>query len=97
MGAQREAHPGAEGARALVWAAVPAAGSGSRMASSVPKQYLEIAGRRLAEHTLGALLAAGCIHEIVVAIARGDAAWHTLHETLRQRVRTVNGGDDRAA
>jgi 2-C-methyl-D-erythritol 4-phosphate cytidylyltransferase len=97
VGAQREAHPGAEGARALVWAAVPAAGSGSRMASSVPKQYLEIAGRRLAEHTLGALLAAGCIHEIVVAIAPGDAAWHTLPETLRQRVRTVHGGDDRAA
>ncbi len=72
-----------------MWAAVPAAGSGSRMGSSAPKQYLEIAGKRLAEHTLDALLAAGCIHEIVVAIAPDDALWLTLPEALRGRVRTV--------
>ena len=97
VGAQRDGRPGADGARALVWAAVPAAGSGSRMGSPVPKQYLEIDGRRLAEHTLDALLAAGCIHEIVVAIAPDDPLWPTLPETLRRRVRTVHGGDDRAA
>jgi len=94
---QREGRPGADGARPLVWGAVPAAGSGSRMGSSVPKQYLDIAGRRLAEHTLDALLAAGCIHEVVVAIAPDDALWHTLPGTLRGRVRAVHGGDDRAA
>lgn len=94
---EREGHRGACGTRALVWAAVPAAGSGSRMGSSVPKQYLEIAGARLAEHTLDALLAAGCIHEIVVAIAPDDALWPTLPEALRARVRTVHGGDERAA
>lgn len=97
MGAEREGYPGADGAQPLVWAAVPAAGSGSRMGAPVPKQYLEIAGRRLAEHTLDALLASGCIHEIVVAIAPDDGAWHTLPEALRARVRTVRGGDDRAA
>ena len=94
---EREGHRGACGTRALVWAAVPAAGSGSRMGSSVPKQYLEIAGARLAEHTLDALLAAGCIHEIVVAVAPDDALWLTLPEALRARVRTVRGGDERAA
>lgn len=94
---EREGQRGADGARALVWAAVPAAGSGSRMGSSVPKQYLEIAGARLAEHTLDALLAAGCIHEIVVAVAPDDALWLTLPEALRARVRTVRGGDERAA
>lgn len=97
MGAEQEGRRGAESARALVWAAVPAAGSGSRMGSSAPKQYLEIAGKRLAEHTLDALLAAGCIHEIVVAIAPDDVLWLTLPEALRGRVRTVHGGDDRAA
>ena len=97
MGVQPEGRRGADGARPLVWGAVPAAGSGSRMGSSVPKQYLEIAGARLAEHTLGALLAAGCIHEIVVAIAPDDALWPTLPEALRARVRTVHGGDERAA
>ena len=97
MGVQPEGRRGADGARPLVWGAVPAAGSGSRMGSSVPKQYLEIAGARLAEHTLGALLAAGCIHEIVVAVAPDDALWLTLPEALRARVRTVRGGDERAA
>ena len=94
---EREGHRGADGAPALVWAAVPAAGSGSRMGSSVPKHYLEIAGARLAEHTLAALRAAGCIHEIVVAVAPDDALWLTLPEALRARVRTVRGGDERAA
>ena len=40
-----------------VWIAVPAAGSGSRMGGDVPKQYLPLAERPLAEHTLAALLA----------------------------------------
>jgi 2-C-methyl-D-erythritol 4-phosphate cytidylyltransferase len=82
---------------AAVWVAVPAAGSGSRMHSDIPKQYLEVAGRRLAEHTLAALLGAARVREIVVAIAPGDRHWHTLHDALRRRVRTVPGGTDRAS
>lgn len=82
---------------ATVWAAVPAAGSGSRMGSGIPKQYREIAGRQLAEHTLAALLAVRSVREIVVAIAPGDRHWETLPEALRRRVRVVEGGGDRAA
>ena len=40
-----------------LWGVVPAAGSGRRMASEVPKQYLKVAGSPLLEHTLRALLA----------------------------------------
>ena len=40
-----------------VWIAVPAAGSGTRMGAALPKQYLPLAGRVLAEHTLDTLLA----------------------------------------
>ena len=39
-----------------VWAAVPAAGSGRRMAAEIPKQYLKLNGANT-EHTLRALLA----------------------------------------
>ena len=38
------------------WAVVPAAGSGSRMGSDTPKQYVAIAGKTLLEHSVLALL-----------------------------------------
>jgi len=81
----------------LVWVAIPAAGSGSRLGAALPKQYLGLAGRTLAEHTLEALLGVRQIHEIVVAIAADDTHWGRLPGELRARVRTVTGGADRAA
>ena len=50
----------------------------------------------LAEHTLEALLAVARIRELVVAIAPGDTRWATLPASLRERVRVVAGGADRA-
>lgn len=79
-----------------VWIAVPAAGSGVRMGLDVPKQYLPLAGRPLAEHTLAALLAVPGLRELVVAIAPGDGRWESLSPALRSRVRCVEGGADRA-
>ncbi len=72
-----------------VWIAVPAAGSGARMGSGMPKQYLPLAGRLLAEHTLAALLAVPGLRELVVSIAPGDAHWACLPADLRSRVRSV--------
>ncbi len=60
-----------------VWFVVPAAGTGRRFGSPVPKQYLDLAGRKIIEHTLERLLAlepAG----IAVAIGTGDTWWETL-------------------
>ena len=45
-----------------IWAVVPAAGSGRRMASEVPKQYLAVNGVPILEYTLQALLALSLIH-----------------------------------
>ena len=39
-----------------IWAVVPAAGSGRRLGGEIPKQYRDIAGAPLLEHTLRALL-----------------------------------------
>ena len=77
-------------------AVVPAAGGGARMGAAVPKQYLDLAGRPLAEHTLRALLGVTGISEIVVALAQDDAHWQTLAPALRARVRTIEGGARRA-
>ena len=94
MGAQ-----GSDGTREAtpVWVAVPAAGSGARMGAGIPKQYLPLAGKPLAEHTLAALLAVAQLRETVVAIAPGDPHWPALAPALRARVRVVDGGATRAA
>ena len=49
-----------------IWAVVPAAGSGRRMAAEVPKQYLLVNGVPILEHTLSALLACPDIRGLVV-------------------------------
>ena len=37
---------------ARLWAVIPAAGKGVRIGAALPKQYLSIDGRTIAEHTL---------------------------------------------
>ena len=50
-----------------------AAGSGSRLGATVPKAFVEVAGRPLVEWSLDALRAAG-VSEIVIALPEGAAA-----------------------
>ena len=78
------------------WAIVPAAGIGSRMQSTTPKQYLELDGRSLIEHSLLKLLAMNWVSEIVVAVAEDDPYWPKLALSKNSRIQTVIGGDERA-
>ena len=55
-----------------IWAVVPAAGSSRRLGGEIPKQYREIAGVPLLEHTLRALLESPEIRGIVVALDPSD-------------------------
>lgn len=57
------------------FALVPAAGSGARMASEKPKQYLPLAGRPLIHHALRALCAVPRIAKVFVVLAPDDAEW----------------------
>ena len=77
-------------------AVVPAAGIGSRMGSDIPKQYLELAGGRVIEHTLHALLAIPFIDRVVVGIAAHDEHWPTLSIASHPKIFTAPGGTDRA-
>ncbi|MCK5524728.1 MAG: 2-C-methyl-D-erythritol 4-phosphate cytidylyltransferase [Thiomargarita sp.] len=74
------------------WAIVPAAGSGSRMGSRRPKQYLHLHDKPIIQHTLERLCLSR-IAGIVVCIAENDAYWETL--TLQKPVIRVNGGAER--
>ena len=55
------------------FALVPAAGVGSRFGAALPKQYVQIAGRTVLEHTLRRLLAEPQIVQVAVVLARDDA------------------------
>ncbi len=75
-----------------LWAIVPAAGSGARMAGAEPKQYQQIAATSLLEHTLRALLQVDAIDSIVVVLAPNDKHWPRLKVAGDERIKTVDGG-----
>jgi 2-C-methyl-D-erythritol 4-phosphate cytidylyltransferase len=80
----------------MIWALVPAAGSGRRFGGDVPKQYLHAAGKPLIGHALEALLAHPQTDGVVVALAADDPhwpGWTTLHG---KPVVTCVGGVERA-
>jgi len=58
------------------YALVPAAGSGSRMGSELPKQYLSLAGKPLIHHALAALCSCAEITTVFVVLAPGDSRFH---------------------
>jgi 2-C-methyl-D-erythritol 4-phosphate cytidylyltransferase len=75
---------------------VPAAGSGRRLGTAIPKQYQEIAGRTLLEYSLRPFLADVECMQICVAVAADDARWPALRARLaNSRVVSVLGGAER--
>ncbi len=80
---------------ARIWAVVPAAGKGARMGADRPKQYLELAGRTVLEHTLRRLLAEPRIAGVVVAFAPDDTDGPRLVAGLGERVLATVGGAER--
>jgi 2-C-methyl-D-erythritol 4-phosphate cytidylyltransferase len=81
------------------FALVPAAGSGSRLGSSTPKQYLPLAGRPMLHHTLSRLAANPRIEQVFVVLAPGDAGFPAeCREGLEERIQPLYcGGETRAA
>ncbi len=77
-------------------AIVPAAGLGTRMQSTCPKQYLYINGKYVIEHTLSTLLSHPLIKKIVVALHPNDTMFASLPLAKDPRIFTVTGGKTRA-
>lgn len=57
------------------FAIVPAAGSGSRMGTSGPKQYLPLLGKPLIHHSLAVLCEQPQIDKVFVVLSIDDADW----------------------
>ena len=83
-------------AAASCWAVVPAAGIGSRMGGDLPKQYLELAGATVLEHSLRALLASDRISGVVVALHPQDERAAQLPVMSDPRIHTTEGGEQRS-
>ncbi|NNC99577.1 MAG: 2-C-methyl-D-erythritol 4-phosphate cytidylyltransferase [Gammaproteobacteria bacterium] len=81
---------------AKFWAVVPAAGSGQRMQSKQPKQYLNVNGRTIIESSLRVLLNCEQITRVVVCTAPRDRIWPSLEVSGHAKIINVNGGSTRA-
>jgi 2-C-methyl-D-erythritol 4-phosphate cytidylyltransferase len=80
----------------MSWVVVPAAGHGSRFGGPIPKQYLEIFGRSVLQHTLEMLCRHPAISGVQVVCAPADAHWPDWRELQGKPVRRTDGGASRA-
>ncbi|MGM0593908.1 MAG: 2-C-methyl-D-erythritol 4-phosphate cytidylyltransferase [Pseudomonadota bacterium] len=76
------------------WAVIPAAGVGRRMQADRPKQYLELHGRTVLEHTLGRFLDHPRLSGVVVAVSDGDPYWQQL-AISHPKLLSASGGEER--
>jgi len=76
------------------WAVIPAAGVGKRMQADRPKQYLELQGKTVLEHTLSRFLTHPQISGVVVAVTDGDPYWQEL-AISHPKLRMALGGEER--
>ena len=78
------------------WAVIPAAGVGARMAADRPKQYLQLGGRTILEHSLDCFLDHPSLKGLVVSIAADDPFWPGLACARDPRIQRAAGGRERA-
>lgn len=78
------------------WAVIPAAGVGARMAADRPKQYLQLGGRTILEHSLGCFLDHPLLKGLVVSLAVDDPYWPNLACAADSRIQRADGGSQRS-
>ena len=77
------------------WAVVPAAGVGRRMGGEIPKQYLDLLGRYVIDHTIERLRNHPLIEVVYVALSETDDYWEETSYAADPRVVRVQGGAER--
>src|SRR5574337_544774 len=81
--------------RTRTWIVVPAAGSGTRFAAGIPKQYAELGGKPVLARTLERLATLGA--ETLVALAPDDVYYDTMIGSRPGVVALRCGGATRGA
>ena len=75
---------------------IPAAGSGRRFSTAVPKQYAALGSSTVIEQALAPFEADPDCAGIVVAVAAGDATWPGIAARRTRVIETARGGEQRA-
>ncbi len=75
---------------------IPAAGSGRRFLSSLPKQYAALGGATVIEHALTPFESDPDCAGIIVAIASDDVWWPAIAARRSRLIEGVTGGEQRA-
>jgi 2-C-methyl-D-erythritol 4-phosphate cytidylyltransferase len=75
---------------------IPAAGSGRRFLSSLPKQYAALGAATVIEHALAPFESDPDCAGIVVAVAADDALWPAIAARRSRLLESVEGGAARA-
>ena len=79
-----------------IWAILPAAGIGRRMAATIPKQYLQLNGLAVIEHSLKLLSSLPVLTQITVVVHPEDKFWADIElGCFASEIVTVIGGDER--
>jgi 2-C-methyl-D-erythritol 4-phosphate cytidylyltransferase len=78
------------------WIVIPAAGVGSRMQSDVPKQYLQLNGRYLIDHTIERCLTHPGIDGCYVALSSDVVYWAESEFAIHPDLVRVDGVAQRA-
>ena len=74
---------------------IVAAGKGARLSSTIPKQYLKLAGKRLIEHTISSMNSTNLIDETIIVVAKEDKFISDIISDHKD-IRIVTGGETRA-
>ncbi|GAB4015908.1 2-C-methyl-D-erythritol 4-phosphate cytidylyltransferase [Spirosoma migulaei] len=80
------------------FAIIVAGGSGSRMKSDIPKQFLLLKGKPILQHTIERFLTVVPASQLILVLPSGDwSIWNTLCEdhNFHPPIQTVNGGATR--
>lgn len=80
----------------MIWAVVPAAGSGRRFGAELPKQYALIDGQPLLRWTLERLAAVPQVSGLMVVLAADDPHWPGWNAVAGKPLLTATGGAERA-
>lgn len=78
------------------YALIPAAGVGTRMGVNLPKQYLQIAGKSVLQHTVNGFLSTPEIQHVYIVVSPDDA-YIESHVEQNERVTILHcGGNTRS-
>lgn len=78
------------------WLVIPAAGSGQRFGAPLPKQFVYLAGKLIAQHSLERLLSVSEVECLMVVCDKQNAAWNDVSALAESRIKTTSGGASRA-